>query len=113
MSALGCMKCGKKLGFAQTFCDECLAKMEQAPVKPNTVVVLPTRPTKPVTKKKPLHQRYFWDAEDKIDILRSKLRWVSFALVIAILGFLLAVAVIFMLLYWQGNLDVIPGFSVV
>ena len=112
MSALGCMKCGKKLGSAQTFCDECLAKMEQSPVKPNTVVVLPTRPVKTATKKKSLRPRYFWDAEDKIDTLRSKLRWVSFALIVAILGFILAVAVIFLLLHWQGNLDIVPGIHV-
>ena len=99
------MKCGKKLGSSQVFCDECLEMMEKNPVKPGTVVKLPNRPVVSMTKKRPLHRRYFWNAEDEIDTLRSKLRWVTFALVIAILGFLACLAVIFLLLYWQGRLD--------
>ena len=106
---MGCMKCGNKLGSSQVFCDDCLEKMKNSPVKPNAVVILPNRPAAPVTKKRSLPHRYFWDAEDRIDILRSKLRWMRFALAIAIFGFLIAVAVIFMLLYWQGRLDFIPG----
>ena len=106
---MGCMKCGKELSSTQVICDECLAKMEKAPVKPNTVVVLPSRPVVHTAKKRHISRRYFWDAEDKIDILRSKLRWITFALIVAILGFLLAVAVIILLLHWQGNLDFIPG----
>ena len=106
---MGCMKCGKELESTQVFCDECLEKMEKSPVKPNAVVVLPTRPTKHTAKKKRLSRQFVWDAEDKIDILRSKLRWTTFALIIAILGFLLAAAVIVMMLYWQGNLYFIPG----
>lgn len=102
---MGCIKCGKKLGSSQVFCDECLEKMEKSPVKPGTVVKLPDRPAVTVSKKRPLHRRYLWDAEDEIDTLRSRLRWVTFALIVAIIGFLLSVAVIFLLLYWQGQLD--------
>ena len=107
---MGCMKCGKKLGESQVFCDECMAKMAENPVKPGTVVVLPNRPTAPATKKRILPRRYFWDAEDEIDTLRSKLRWVTFALIIAILGFLISFAVILLLLYWQGRLDFFARF---
>ena len=106
---MGCMKCGKELASTQVFCDECLEKMEKSPVKTNAVVVLPTRPTKITAKKKRISHQFVWDAEDKIDILRSKLRWTTFALIVSILGFLLAVGVIFLLLYWQGNLHYIPG----
>ena len=100
-----CMKCGKKLGKSQVFCDECLAKMEQVPVDPNTAVTLPKREEAPVTKKKPVVHRYFWNIEGENDTLRSKLRWMRFALVVAIIGFLLSVAVIFLMLHWQGQLD--------
>ena len=102
---MGCMKCGKKLGQSQVFCDECLAKMAEAPVEPNAVVRLPDRTEAPPSKKKPLRRLYFWEAEDEIGALRSKIRWLRFALVVAVLGFLVAVAVIFLLLYWQGQLD--------
>ena len=52
----------------------------------------------------------FWEAEDEIGALRSKIRWLTFALVIAIIGFVISVAVIFLLLHWQGSLDFWPVF---
>ena len=102
---MGCMKCGKKLGQSQVFCDECLEKMAQCPVKPGTVIKLPDRSAAPAPKKKPLRRRYFWNAEDEIGTLQTRVRWLRFALVVAIIGFLLSVGVIFLLLYWQGQLD--------
>ena len=107
---MGCMKCGKKLGASQVFCDECLAKMAQCPVKPGAVVRLPERPAAPVAKKKPIRRLYFWNMETEIGTLQSKIRWLRFALIVAILGFLLSVALIFMLLYWQGQLDFVTRF---
>lgn len=38
-----CLKCGRETENGQVFCGECLAAMESCPVKPGTVVVLPTR----------------------------------------------------------------------
>ncbi len=110
VGAVACMKCGKKLGSSQVFCDECLEKMEQNPVNPNTVVTLPRRESASVQKKRPLHQRYFWNLEGENDTLRTKIRWLRFALVVAILGFLISVAVIFLLLQWQGRLDFVRHF---
>ena len=107
---MGCMKCGKKLGSSQVFYDECLAKMEENPVPANAVVNLPRRESAPAPKKKPIRRLYFWNMETEIDALQSKVRWLRFALIVAIIGFLLAVALIFLLLYWQGRLDFITRF---
>lgn len=104
---MGCIKCGKKLGSSQVFCDECLEKMAQCPVNPGTVVKLPERPAASTGKKKPARHLYFWNAENEIDALRSKIRWLRFALIVAILGFLLSVVLLFALLYWQGRFDLI------
>lgn len=104
---MACMKCGKKLTSSAVFCDECLEIMEQNPVNPNTVVTLPRRDPAPVQKKKHIHHRYFWNLEGENDTLRTKLRWMRFALIVAILGFLISVAVIFMLLHFQGRLGFI------
>ena len=104
---MACMKCGKKLGSSQVFCDECLSKMEQAPVPANAVVNLPRRTPAPTQKKKPARHRYFWNIEGENDTLRTKIRWLRFALIVAILGFLMSVALIFLLLHWQGRLDFI------
>lgn len=38
-----CLKCGKKAEEQAVFCSECLAVMDQYPVKPGTVVHLPLR----------------------------------------------------------------------
>ena len=92
------------------FCDECMEKMAQSPVNPGTVIKLPDRTIAPPTKKKTRRRLYFWEAEDEIGALRSKVRWLTFALVIAILGFLIAVATIFLLLQWQGSLDIASVF---
>lgn len=102
---LDCMKCGKKLGRSLTFCDECLEKMAECPVDQNTVVNLPQRQAAPVVKKKPKIRRYFWNIEGENDTLRVKIRWLRAALSIAILGFILAIALVIILLYQEGKLD--------
>ena len=102
---MSCMKCGKKLDNTQVFCDECLAKMEKNPVPINTAVVLPRRNPASTQKKKPMARRYFWVIEGENDTLRTKIRWLRFALIVAILGFLTSVAVIFLMLQEQGRLD--------
>ena len=38
-----CLKCGKDVSANPTFCDACLAEMEDCPVKPGTVVQIPRR----------------------------------------------------------------------
>lgn len=40
---MNCMKCGKKTDGTSVFCAECLAEMERYPVRPGTVVHIPTR----------------------------------------------------------------------
>lgn len=102
---MGCMKCGKKLGESQVFCDECLAEMEKRPVKPGTVVKLPKRTSSPPAKKRSLRHRYFWDAEDQIDNLRMKLRWTTAAFVIALIGLLVCIVMLLWLLKSQGRID--------
>ena len=105
------MKCGRKLGSSKTFCDECLEKMAQTPVDPDAVVKLPNRPVAPApTKKKAPKRRYFWVIEGENDTLRTKIRWLRFALFIAVFGFLLAVGLILMMVFWQEQLDAIIRF---
>ena len=111
VNRLACMKCGRKLGASKTFCDECLEKMNQCPVDPDAPVKLPNRPAEaaPVKKKQP-NRRYFWVIEGENDTLRTKIRWLRFALTIAIIGFLLAVGLILMMVFWQDQLDEIIRF---
>ena len=100
---MGCMKCGKKLGKSQVFCDECLIDMEQNPVKPGSVVKLPKRPA-PTPVKKRLSQRYyFWNAEDKIDSLKLRLRWVLAAFIVTFLCLVAAIIALIWVIKAQGQ----------
>ena len=38
-----CLKCGREVNEDKVFCPDCVAVMEQYPVKPGTVVLLPKR----------------------------------------------------------------------
>ena len=108
---MSCMKCGRKLGSSQSFCDECLEKMAESPVEPEAVYRLPNRPQEPApTKKKHLKRRYFWIIEGENDNLRAKIRHLRVALVITMFAFLIAVALILMMVFWQDQLDQIIRF---
>jgi hypothetical protein len=105
------MKCGKKLGASKSFCEECLERMAASPVDPEAVVKLPNRPAAPApAKKKAAKRRYFWIIEGENDNLRTKIRWLRFALFIATIAFLLAVGLILMMVFWQDQLDAIIRF---
>ena len=107
---MDCMKCGKKLGRSETFCDECIAKMEKSPVDQNAIVNLPQRPTAPIVKKKPKIRRYLWEIEGENDTLRTKIRWLRMALIVATLGFAAVLVMLFVLMFQTGRLD--PLFSI-
>ena len=85
--------------------------MAATPVDPETPVKLPSRPAAPApSKKKAVKRRYFWSIEGENDSLRTKIRWLRFALFIAVIAFLLAVGLILMMVFWQDQLDEIIRF---
>ena len=47
---MNCMKCGREISLGQVFCKECLADMENYPVKPGTPVQLPAEQKTPVRR---------------------------------------------------------------
>ena len=81
---MNCMKCGREIPLAQAFCKECLADMEQFPVKPGTPIQLPTQPA--VTPhKRPSHTRKVKKPEDQLARLRKLVKFQTFALVFVVL----------------------------
>ena len=40
---MGCLRCGKETGEKAVFCDTCKGCMDDYPIKPGTVVVIPER----------------------------------------------------------------------
>lgn len=107
---MNCIKCGRKSGENQVFCNDCLEKMKQNPVNPDTVINLPKRPAPSPIKKRSFRHRYFWDAEERIEVLRTRLRWTTFGWVVSFLCFLAVLAVLIWLLQWQGISEIpLPG----
>lgn len=108
---MGCLKCGKELETSLVFCDTCLEEMNRSPVKPDIVVNLPKRQSAPVVKKRSFRARYLWDTKEKIEVLQRRVRWLSFALILSVLCFLITLVIIFWLLHWQGMIpSFIPAF---
>ncbi len=94
---MNCIKCGVEVKEPQVFCDQCLAEMEQYPVKSNITVTLPPQAKASASKKKSRRQRYM-NPEDQIRQLRSTLRILSLALAVVFVAFVLVAAMMLNLL---------------
>ena len=83
---MNCMKCGTEIKEPEVFCEKCRAEMEKYPVKPNISIQLPRRIQTAPVKKKTKKQRYA-KPEDQIRYLKTKHRWMTLTLVVALLAF--------------------------
>jgi len=79
---MNCMKCGRETAGEQAFCEECLEEMRRYPVKPGTVVLLPTRREVHVPKKQT--KRRTLSPEEQIVILKQRVRVFGIALIVCI-----------------------------
>ena len=73
-------------------CKECLAEMEKYPVKPGTVVLLPSRRENSAVKKTP--KRRTVPLEDQVKTLKKRVKTLTIALAVCLL--LLAAGVAYM-----------------
>ena len=91
---MNCMKCGRETESDQIFCCTCLLEMEQSPVKPGTVILLP--PQKASTpKKQPRKKKIPLTPEESVHKLSKKLLF--YRIVAGILAIVVAA-----LLYLNG-----------
>ena len=88
-----CMKCGRKIKDRQVFCEECLAIMDTYPVKPGTPIQLPPPPSKNSTPAK-VNKRRQRNPEQQIAYQRITIRWLSLALTVSILSFIVVAAML-------------------
>lgn len=88
-----CMKCGKKIPEKQAFCDNCLAVMDQFPVKPETHVQLPNRQIPTSAKKSPVRKRSH-SVEEQLVRSRKIIQWLSIALAASVLALFLSVSLL-------------------
>jgi len=85
-----CLKCGREIPDRAVFCPSCLKGMEDYPIKPGTVIQLPTRPATPEKKaqKKREEPREIIARQRKL--LQGLLGWIALlSLVILLLACIL------------------------
>lgn len=100
-----CMKCGQKIEDSKVFCPNCLEDMEKYPVRPGTVVRLPQHSSTPVEKKRARRRPTFWKSADQITMLRTRVRWLTVALIVTFICFLGAAFLVMWLLEWHKYID--------
>ena len=84
---MNCMKCGREVEEDQAFCQYCLLEMEDHPVKPNTVVLLPDQKAVEIKKTAVRRKKADLSPEEQIPVLKSKL-WTLRLLSLVLLIFL-------------------------
>lgn len=80
---MNCMKCGREIEAGQVFCSDCLADMEKYPVKPGTVVHIPSRPAE--SGKRAAGKKRGLTPEEQLPILKKRNRLLTIALAAALL----------------------------
>lgn len=90
---MNCMKCGREIPLGQVFCKECLADMENYPIKPGTPVQLPVQPVT-VTPRRNATPRKTRKPEEQILLLRKLVLGLSLSLLAVILTFAITTAIL-------------------
>lgn len=85
---MSCVKCGRETANDQVFCESCLQEMESYPVKPGTVVHIPSRDRQEEAKKAPTKRRVIRTPSEQILLLRKKL--ITLRILVALLLLLCA-----------------------
>lgn len=91
---MNCLKCGREIPDGSVFCSGCLEDMKKYPVKPGTPIQLPLHTSAPPVKKKTARDTVFDKPEDAVRHLRSANRWLTVALVAAVVAFALTAALL-------------------
>lgn len=78
---LNCIKCGRETVGEQVFCPDCQLEMQKYPVRPGTVVQLPSRKEADAPKK--VSRKKTVSPEEQVDSLKKQVRtlWLSLILV--------------------------------
>ena len=95
---MGCLKCGKDTGASNVFCDECLTRMTDYPIKTDIPIQLPTR-TVVISEKKPVHKKKQPSPAELLKKSRKNVLWLSIAV------FLLVISLVISLSYLVHTLN--------
>lgn len=84
---MNCMKCGRETAEEQVFCAGCLEEMERYPVKPGTVVHIPSRAETVEVHKTPRRKKPVLPVSEQMTRLWKKLLWTRVALAVMLILF--------------------------
>ena len=104
---MNCLKCSREIEEGQVFCEECLADMQNYPVKPNIAIQLPHRESHATAKKVPVKRRQAPSPEEKLKSMKRYLRRMIILWLIT-LG-LLIVSLVPAVRYLMGDSVRLPG----
>ena len=82
---MNCVKCGRETSDEQVFCEVCLREMENYPVKPGTVVHIPSRDLQEEVKKTHTKKRVIRTPSEQILRLRKKVTCLRIVVVLLLL----------------------------
>ena len=69
---MNCMKCGREAVSGNAFCEACLKEMDERPVTPGTVILLPRNTRQSVRKVPPKKPQL--SPEEQLAVLQRKVR---------------------------------------
>ena len=104
---MNCMKCGREIPLGQVFCKDCLADMENYPIKPGTPVQLPTQPAETAPRRQP-DRRKTRKPEEQIALLRKLVLSLGIALLAVILTFAITTSILLQRMGQNGD-GTLPG----
>ena len=82
---MGCLKCGKDTKDENVFCPQCLATMENYPVKSDIHIQLPNHEARELAKKNAKKKKRAPSLEEQIEILRTRNRRLAAIIVLLVL----------------------------
>lgn len=104
---MNCMKCGREIEDGQVFCLDCLLDMEKYPVKPGTIVQLPSSVDFPPCKRSESRYRITPSPEEQVLVLKRQVRSLTRYLAITLL--VLAGLCFYTVRQIRGQPRVLPG----
>ena len=102
-----CMRCGREIPAGAAFCEICLEDMAKYPVKPDTVVNIPSRPKAQPTKKQAA-QRQQVSAEERLKVMAKRIRALSWCLTLTV-ALLIGVSALAVTMLGEEKDEPLPG----
>lgn len=97
---MNCMRCGKETEEKNVFCSECLEDMAKYPVKPGTLIHIPSRPES--DSRKNTRKRRELSAEEQLDNAKNAVQ-ILLVTVLGLFGMVVVLGLLLLLMLGQPS----------